>query len=65
MQRQYVHLSTDTETAVIVGKRRDKKPIILEIDAKTAHENGVKFYHGNQGVWLADPIDVMYIHFSE
>ena len=34
MGRQYVHLSTDVETAVSVGMLRDEEPVILEIDAQ-------------------------------
>ncbi|AKA69307.1 RNA 2'-phosphotransferase [Clostridium scatologenes] len=54
--RQYVHLSNDIETALQVGKRHDDKPVILEIDAKKAWDEGVKFYLGNDKVWLADNI---------
>lgn len=59
--RQYVHLSQDVETAENVGKRHDHKPCILKIDAKAAWENGVKFYYGNEKVWLADQIPSRYI----
>ncbi len=59
--RQYVHLSNDIETAIQVGKRRDDKPIILEIDAKRAWDEGVRFYLGNDKVWLADIIPIKYI----
>jgi putative RNA 2'-phosphotransferase len=65
MQRQYVHLSTDLTTAIIVGKRRTKKPVVLEIDAKSAHEHGIHFYHGNENIWLADTISPLYIKFDE
>lgn len=64
-QRQYVHLSQDVETAMQVGKRRDSDPIIFEIDAKLAHENGVKFYLGNEKVWLADVIPPQYLDVIE
>lgn len=60
-ERQYVHLSQDMETAYNVGKRHDKKPVILKIDAKQAWENGVKFYYGNKKVWLANKIPREYI----
>ena len=60
-QRQYVHLSQDLETAEIVGKRHDGKPCILVIDAKRAWEDGVKFYLGNEKVWLADVVLGKYI----
>lgn len=52
MNRQFVHLSEDIETAVSVGKRRDKKPLIYSIDTEKAMEKGIKFYIGNEDVWL-------------
>ena len=61
MSRQYVHLSADIDTARKVGLRRDNSPCILEIDSKRAYENGVKFYHGNEKVCLADKIPSGYI----
>jgi len=59
--RQYVHLSSDTATAMQVGKRRDGSPMILKIDAGKAWREGVRFYHGNETIWLADSIDKKYI----
>ena len=59
--RQYVHLSQDIETAENVGRRHDDKPCILIIDAKKAWDDGVRFYLGNQKVWLADTIPSRYI----
>ncbi len=59
--RQYVHLSQDIETAENVGKRRDDKPCILIIDAKRAWDEGIKFYLGNEKVWLADTVPGRYI----
>lgn len=59
--RQYVHLSQDIETAENVGKRHDDKPCILIIDAKTAWNDGIKFYFGNEKVWLADAIHSRHI----
>lgn len=59
--RQYVHLSQDSETAENVGKRHDAKPIILQINAKTAWNDGIKFYMGNEKVWLADAIPAKYL----
>lgn len=60
--RQYVHLSQDIETAESVGKRHDDKPCLLIIDAKMAWSEGIKFYLGNEKVWLADNIPSIYIH---
>lgn len=59
--RQYVHLSQDIEIAENVGMRHDDKPCILIIDAKTAWNDGIKFYFGNEKVWLADGIPSRYI----
>lgn len=59
--RQYVHLSQDIETAQNVGKRHDDRPIILLINAKEAYEGGIKFYYGNEKVWLADNVPYKYI----
>ena len=62
MSRQYVHLSTDTDTAVRVGKRRDKKPVILTVDAKRAYADGVVFYSsGYEKVILADFVPAEYL----
>ena len=63
--RQYVHLSEDIDTAIIVGKRRDDNPVILRIDAKRAWNNGVLFYLGNESIWLANDISTEYISLLE
>lgn len=54
--RQYVHLSQDIEDAKEVGRRRDKNPIILKVNASLAYYSGIKFYYGNGKVWLANKI---------
>lgn len=59
--RQYVHLSQDRDTAREVGKRRDEKPIIFVIQAEEAYKEGIKFYIGNEKVWLADFVPPIYI----
>ena len=61
MGRQYVHLSVDIETAEIVGKRKDSDPVILQIQAEQAFNEGIQFYQGNNIVWLADHIPHKYI----
>lgn len=62
MRRQYVHLSTDTDTAVRVGRRRDNTPIILVVDAKKALADGVVFYSsGYEKVILADSVPAEYL----
>lgn len=65
MSRQYVHLSIDTDTAIIVGKRRDDNPILLIVDTQAAIKDGHKFYIGNDKVWLADYIPPKYISIKK
>jgi putative RNA 2'-phosphotransferase len=61
MGRQDVHLSTSIETARITGARKNPHPVILLVNSKRAHESGVRFYRGNQDVWLSDPVPPSYI----
>lgn len=65
LKRQYIHLSADTDIATLVGKRRDKEPIILEIDAKEASKDGILFYVGNDRIWLCDKIPTKYIKIQK
>lgn len=61
MNRQYVHLSADEETAREVGRRKAKDPVILTVRAAEAHTAGVSFYHGNEMVWLAERVPPEFI----
>ncbi|HCS52969.1 RNA 2'-phosphotransferase [Rubinisphaera sp.] len=61
-ERQYVHLSADTQTAQIVGKRRGK-PVILVIDAQKMMSDGMSFFLSNNGVWLTSHVPAKYIEF--
>lgn len=63
MTRQYVHLSDDEATARQVALRRTRTPVILEISALQAYQHGIKFYLGNDMVWLADSIPPEFIQF--
>lgn len=65
MKRQYVHLSVDEETATAVGKRRDNSPVLLKIDTQQAIADGIRFYIGNDKVWLCDKLPAKYISFPE
>lgn len=44
-----------------MGSRHDDKPVLLQIDAKSAWLDGTKYYLGNEKVWLADQIAWQYI----
>ena len=43
MKRILVHLSTNYETAEGVG-RRHGRPVVLEVEAKSMHDDGYKFF---------------------
>lgn len=64
MGRQFVHLSSDVETAEQVGRRRDQKPAILRVDAEQAYEDGITFYIGNDKVWLAETMPPKYLSLT-
>ena len=61
MERQYVHLSIDKETAALAGSRRNGELVILTIRAKEAFLNNIQFYKEENGIWLSDPIPSKYI----
>lgn len=59
-KRQYVHLSSNLETANIVGKRRGI-PVVLKIEAGMMNLNGYEFYLSKNKVWLCDYIPSKYV----
>jgi len=58
--RLYVHLSTDRETALNVG-RRHGAPVIYTIQTETMFMNGYLFYRSVNGVWLTKAVPVEYL----
>jgi putative RNA 2'-phosphotransferase len=63
MRRQYVHLSVDVSTARQVALRRTRYPVILTVLAQEAYAHGVRFYRGNDLVWLAEAIPPAFLRF--
>lgn len=61
MDRQVVHLSTDVETAQLVGRRHGGQTVILQVDAERAAQEGIRFYRGNDSTWLADRVPAAYL----
>ncbi|GHU48608.1 putative RNA 2'-phosphotransferase [Betaproteobacteria bacterium] len=59
--RHYVHLSEDEQTATAVGQRYGK-PIVLKIEALRMHQQGLKFFQAENGVWLTDKVPVIFIN---
>lgn len=62
--RNFVHLSSDLDTALKVGARHGK-PVILEVDSKKMFEDGVDFLLSENGVWQVDSVLVKYISILE
>ena len=60
LSRQYVHLSSDEDTAIQVG-RRYGKPVLLKIKAVDMYEKGYKFYQADNGVWLTEHVPYEFI----
>lgn len=56
MNRQYVHLSPDKETAQEVGRRKGGKLVLLKVNTPEAITAGLEFYPCNENVWLTGPV---------
>ena len=61
MRRQFVHLSSDTTQAIAVGRRKHPEPLILHVDAAGAQTAGVRFFPGNEVVWLVEHVPPEYL----
>lgn len=64
MNRQYVHLSADFQTAMEVG-RRHGAPVVIVIDAEAMAQDGMIFYLSENGVWLCDCVAPEYFLDSD
>ncbi len=61
VNQAYVHLSTSIERSIEVATLRTKKPIIFEIDAKKAKEDGIRILKANDSIALTKEIPAKYI----
>ena len=57
--RNYVHISSDIETATTVGKRHGD-PVILVIRARDFVADGNELYISDNGVWQAKAVPPEY-----
>lgn len=64
MNRQFVHLSADFQTATEVGLRHGT-PAVIVIDAEAMARNGTVFYLSENGVWLCEHVAPEYFLDSE
>lgn len=63
MQRQYVHLSTNEDTAYDVGKRHGK-PIVLKIDSGLMLKEGFVFFLSSNGIFLTEYVPPRFISIA-
>lgn len=62
MSRQYVHLSADRDTALVVARRRRGNPAVLSVDARAAAAAGHEVFMASNGVWQASEIPPEFLH---
>lgn len=61
--RHHVHLSQDIITAITVGQRYGR-PVVLKIEALRMHQQGLKFFQAENGVWLTAHVPSNFISES-
>ena len=59
--QEHLVLTEDKDLALRIARRSEQNPIMLEIRAGAAHENGIAFYPFGQSLYLADEIPVQSI----
>ena len=58
--RQYVHLSMTAEEAESVARRHDPAPVIIVVDARAAHDDGIRFFHSGP-VFLVEHVPAKFL----
>jgi putative RNA 2'-phosphotransferase len=61
VKQRYVHLSTSVEKAIEVGSLRSDNPVIIEVDAKKAQEDGIRIMKATEHIALAEEIPPKYL----
>jgi putative RNA 2'-phosphotransferase len=59
--KEHIIMTKDKDLAIRIAHRLDQKPIILEINAGVAAENGIPFFLFGDSIYLADKIPVQLI----
>lgn len=62
--RLYVHLSSEKDTANMVGQRHGKSVIYI-VKSREMFEDGYKFFLSVNGVWLTKEVPVLYLEKTE
>lgn len=60
MNRHFVHLSKDEETAKKVGKRHGKE-VVIKVNCKEMVEDGYPFFISDNGVYLVPNVPPQYL----
>lgn len=63
-QRRHVHLSSDIETAINVG-RRHGRPFVFEVLAYQMFSDNYQFFLSDNGVWLTNDVPSKYLKTKE
>ncbi len=63
-ERQYVHLSTNIDTATSVGKRYGN-PVVLKICALDMFNCGIEFFKSENNIWLVEHVPAIYLQTIE
>ncbi len=63
--RIFVHLSTTMESAVEAGKVRSPRPVVFEIAAKKASEDGIAIMHAAPTIYITKEIPPQYMREAE
>lgn len=61
VKQRYVHLSTTLEKAIEVGSLRSETPVIIEVDARKAQEDGIRIMKATKDIALAEEIPPKYL----
>jgi putative RNA 2'-phosphotransferase len=59
--KQFIPLAIDSALALRIGRRRDSNPILVEIHAQQANDEGVVFYQTHPQLYLATHVPSIYI----
>lgn len=62
--RQFVHLSSDMETALRVGQRHGR-PVVVVVQAGDMYRDGFRFFLSENGIWLTEFVPSRYLKVLE
>jgi len=60
--KEHIVMTTDRDLALRMAQRLDQRPIILEIRAHAANDNGIPFYPFGESLYVSDRIPTQFIN---